>query len=117
MPRKSNYTKRKQKAGGYNLPLEYFGQDSNKYYETGHPSNSPPSHLKAVSFGISDSVKNHTGPNLDAYHHKLNDTFVAKQKGGFSPYEKIVNPATNRKVGIHTTLGRKILKNYLSQYH
>lgn len=114
MPKKTRYSSKTQSAGGYGLPLEYFGQYSDKYYDSGHTSISPPKHLKAVSYGIHDQSTKTTGPNLEAYHHKLNDNFV-KQKGGSLAYDKIVNPATNRKVGIHTKLGRKILKNYLSQ--
>lgn len=105
---------RVQKGAGYNLPLEYFGTQSDKYYESGHDFTKPPSHLRAVSFGTHDSSSNHTGPKLDLFHHKQEPVSLHKQAGGASPYDKIVNPFTNRKVGVHTPLGRKILKGYLS---
>ena len=107
---------RVQKGAGYNLPLEYFGKHSDKYYEATHDFVKPPSNLKAVSFGSSDASSNSTGPTLNQFHHKISTTQLHKQNGGASPYDKIVNPQTNRKVGIHTTLGRKILKQYLSNY-
>lgn len=107
---------RVQKGSGYNLPLEYFGTQSDKYYEPTHDLVKPPHNLKAVSFGSSDAGTNSTGPTLHQFNHKSVPVPLHKQTGGASPYDKIVNPQTNRKVGIHTALGRKILKQYLSNY-
>ena len=33
----------------------------------------------------------------------------------YNIYSKIINPKTNRKVSINSTLGKKILYNYINQ--
>jgi hypothetical protein len=101
---------KKQKAGAIILPSEYFGNTSGRYFEPGSSqlniSDSAYGPNIATSRGIPINPLS-MGPNLGPTNH------TSLQTGGKHVYDYIVNPETNRKVSIHTRLGKNILLNYL----
>ncbi len=108
--------KTRQRAGGTQLPSEYFGKSSGRYFPTGDvalkPGNTAYGEYVPKSYGVirHTSQGMETGPNLATYPYSSNT-----QTGGFSsPYDTIVNPETNRKVSLSTRKGKRVLKNYLN---
>ena len=98
----------KQSGGKTVLPSEYFFKNSGRYT----PENN-------VGMGVDSAYgptfptsrgtiigKNMMGPDLGVYPNP-------NQQTGGSYYNKIINPMTGRRVGIKSTLGKRILQKYI----
>ena len=118
MPRN---TKQKQRGGRVAMPLQYYNPDTPgpRYYPTGAPELNPGSNAYgpsvAVSHGMSSgpAFPRSIGPNLAPSPNSSN---LHTGGGGVNPYDKITNPATGRKVSIHTKKGKEVLSHYVSAY-
>jgi hypothetical protein len=111
-------SRRKQKGGAVLMPSEFYGKDSGRYFAEGSSelniSNSAYGNNLPTSRGILID-KDLMGPSLGPTSHSGMQTGgkrKVQQHGG--AFNFIVNPETNRKVSVHTTLGRKIIKNYIA---
>tara|TARA_B100000925_G_C22000778_1_gene471190 strand:+ start:2054 stop:2410 length:357 start_codon:yes stop_codon:yes gene_type:complete len=114
--RKSPRNVRKQKGGRVAFPSEYFGGNSGRYFAPGSVELNIGSSAYGANHATSRGTligQNLTGPDLGPTSHSGVQTGGYKQKGGAFNY--ITNPETNRKVKINSTLGKRILKNYLSK--
>lgn len=118
MPR---YNKQKQRGGRVSMPLRYFDPDANvpAYYATGSPqlTCAPTAYgpYKAVSHGVASGpgFPRSVGPNLAP----APDASNLQTGGGYtSPYDKITNPATGRRVSIYTKKGKEVLSQYVNTY-
>lgn len=110
--------KNRQTGGRVGMPIQYFDPKASvpAYYHAGHhllkPGNTAYGPSSAVSYGEPTGFgKGLTGPNLAPYPNS-----TKTQTGGSSPYDKIVNPATGRKVSLFSKKGREVLGNYLNAY-
>ena len=94
------------------LPSEYFGNSSGRYFQAGSPQLTQiPNSAYGVNYPTSHGINignNMTGPALGAYPDAS-----GIQTGG--AYNKIVNPATGRKVYVFGKLGQQIIRTYLNQ--
>ena len=100
---------KKQKAGAIVLPSEYFGNTSGRYFETGSSQLNIGDSAYGPNIATSRGVVINPlsmGPDLGPTNHN------SLQTGGKRVFDYIVNPETNRKVSIHTRLGKNILLNY-----
>ena len=107
-------TTHKQRGGRVTFPSEYFGTDSGRYF----PEGSPELQLGPSAYGVNVPTSRGilmtpelSGPDLAAANHSGIQTGGKKT----NPFEFIVNPETNRKVSIHSRVGKKILSNYLKK--
>jgi hypothetical protein len=107
-------TVKKQRGGRVTFPSEYFGTESGRYF----PEGSPELQLGPSAYGVNVPTSRGvlispelSGPDLAAANH------IGIQTGGkkTNPFEFIVNPETNRKVSIHSRVGKQILSNYLKK--
>jgi hypothetical protein len=95
------------------MPMQYYDPNYQSTYAATAPALEPsaygPSH--AVSHGIA-SCNNMVGPSLGP-----SPGTSGLQTGGMAQlYSKIVNPDTGRKVSIYSSVGKRVLKNYLKQF-
>ena len=118
---------KEQRGGRVTMPSEYYGTNSGRYFEAGSPQLNIGSSAYGTNQPTSRGVligQNLTGPDLGATRHSGVQTggyprggtdfnSVRNQTGGAFQY--ITNPETNRKVSVHSTLGKRILKNYLNR--
>lgn len=112
--------KKSQRGGAVLMPSEYFGKDSGKYFAEGSPELSIGNSAYGANLATSRGIliqDNLMGPQLGPTSHSGLQTGgkrqqKPKQTGGAFDY--IVNPETNRKVSVYSTLGRKIIKNYIA---
>ena len=110
---------RKQRGGEGNstsqsvqMPMQYYNPDYKSTYAANPPALEPSAYGKsyAVSHGIS-SFNNMVGPNLGP-----SPGASGLQTGGMDHlYSKITNPDSGRKVSIYSSVGKRVLKNYLKQ--
>jgi hypothetical protein len=114
----------KQKGGAVLMPSEYFGKDSGRYFAEGSPELTIGNSAYGANLPTSRGMliqNDLMGPQLGPTSHsglqtggqrKRQQKPKQKQTGGAFDY--IVNPETNRKVSVYSTLGRKIIKNYIA---
>lgn len=132
MPQNNNRRQRsrtgrnRQTGGRVTLPSEYFGQNSGRYFATG----SSELNIGNSAYGVNHPTSRGTcignnvaGPELGATSHSgvqtggaiRSDVRVTHQTGCGKEFEYITNPDTNRKVSVHSRVGKRVLKNYLSR--
>ena len=100
------------------LPIQYF--DPTIEY--------PPNVTSGNSYTSSNSYtsgNSYTSSNMVLDSQATHQQIEVLNSCGIQPYnlhvggsyQTITNPTTNRKVSIHSKLGRKIIKHYLSYLH
>ena len=121
MVSKKNNRQRKQRGGGeVAYPIQWFNPDAKvpAYYPPGSEAltkqyESAYGPINAVDTTQPNSCHTQMGPNLapfSPYEDVSNMTGGAQQA-----FQQIVNPFTNRKVNIHSRLGKQILQQYIKQ--
>ena len=114
--------RRNQRGGSDNVqsvgyPIQWFNPDAKvpAYYKPGdevltRQYQSAYGPISAVSTTQPNSCMTEMGPNLAPFSPYED---VSAMTGGGQSFETIVNPLTNRKVSIHSRLGKQILKEYI----
>lgn len=115
----SRKSARKQKGGRVTMPARYFNPkaDVPRHYPANHEMltktySSAYGPINAVNTTQPNKCGTEMGPNLAPFNPHVQGSSL--QTGG-AAYNKIVNPMTNRKVASNSTLGRKIIKQYINE--
>ena len=134
MPKKTVTYKQSGGMYGTPLPSEYFGNNSNRYFEAGSPQLGDMIVSKTVEPNVQNGGMNgnplpseYFGNNSNRYFEagspELGDMIVSNtvepgtnqvQNGGSNKFNYIVNPTTGKKVSLFSKTGKNVLKNYIS---
>ena len=106
----SNQSGGKGSGHDVHFPSEFFGNDSGRYSDSPQSlESSSYGSQSAVSYGV-ESSPGMVGPDMGP-----SPGASGTQTGGANPFLKIVNPATGRKVSIHSKVGREVINGFLEQ--
>lgn len=123
---RSRRQRNRQSGGRVTLPSEYFGQNSGRYFASGSSELKIGNSAYGVNHPTSRGTcigQNLNGPDLGPTSHSGVQTGgfiragvrVTPQTGCGKPFEFITNPDSNRKVSIHSRIGKRVLRNYLNR--
>ena len=118
--RQRRQQQKQQRGGNVDYPIQWFNPDAKvpAYYKPGSEAltkeyASAYGPINAVNTTSPNSCMTEMGPNLAPFSPYEN---VSNMTGGAQvAFQQIVNPLTNRKVNIHSRLGKQILQQYLRQ--
>lgn len=124
MVSQKNKQRRQQQRGGGEVayPIQWYDPEAKvpAYYKPGSEMltkqyTSAYGPINAVSTTQPNSCLTEMGPNLAPFSPYED---VSNMTGGAQKaFEQIVNPLTNRKVNIHSRLGKQILNQYIRQFN